>query len=354
MILGSPSHPVKKTSDDSRTLAPVEHATPSMSETLKQWLASQGVSTLGGNESSRQNIQLNADEIHDLWKLCDYFDQVEMAARVAQGYCLARIRASSERDFVEGLKQRDIAISSAYQLIDCYQLFVAFPRLDLLDKAAALGFARIRELKPHFGLDGLRKLIEGEKVDTLTYDAAVKMSKRDIVAWRKARFQAQLELSVQQTGVEVPEVEHAPVKPRALETATDELLGAVSRAWHELERAKRVVRDLLPPGTDEWQHARTELAHAAHVVIRGAVDQANALDDLLVQRFGVTVTRPHAGEYNTLAPSRLVEINNLAAAQADADTNARAKQRHARLKWRGAPPKTLNAVIANARNGGRE
>lgn len=335
-------------------LAPVENAAPTMSETLKQWLATQGVSTLGGSEDSHQNIELDAEEIHDLWKLCDYFDQVEMAARVAQGYCLARIRASSDRDFTDGLKQRDIQISSAYQLIDTYKLFVTFPNLALMDRAAALGFARIRELKPHFGIDGIRALIEGEKVDTLTYDAAVKMSKRDIVAWRKERFQAQLELSVQQTGVEVPDVEHAPVKPRELETATDELLGAVSRAWHELERAKRVVRDLLPPGTDEWQHARTELAHAAHLVVRGAVDQAQALDDLLVQRFGVTVTRPQDGEYRTLAPSRLVEINNLTEAQAETDTNARAKQRHARLKWRGAPPKTLDAVIANARNGGRE
>lgn len=326
-------------------LAPVENAAPSMSHALEKWLERE--------VSTRVEISFGS-QVSDWWKDFESCGSVEMAARVRRGFRLAQIRATSERDFGDGLKQRDITQATAYQLIDCYQLFVAFPRLDLLDKAAALGFARIRELKPHFGIDGLRALIEGKEVDTLTYDAAVGMSKRDIVVWRKSRMLAQLELGVAQSGVEVPEVKHAPVKPRALEAATDELLGAVSRAWHEIERAKRVVEQLLPPGTDEWQPARTELAHAAHLVIRGIADQTGALDDLLVKRFGVTVTRPREGEYRTLAASLLVAINNATEAQADADTNARAKQRHARLKWRGAPPKTLDAVIANARNGDRE
>lgn len=177
----------------------------------------------------------------------------------------------------------------------------------------------------------------------------VQMRAPEISEWRRHRL-------LEHAGAvgPLPEVEDVRKKPRALEAATDELLGAVSRAWHEVDRAKRVVEQLLPPGTDEWQHARTELAHAAHMVIRGIADQTGALDDLLVKRFGVTVTRPREGEYHTLAPSLLVAINNATEAQADADTNARAKQRHARLKWRGAPPKTLDAVIANARNGDRE
>lgn len=323
-------------------LAPVGQAqTPAMSVALEKWLERE--------VSTRVDISVGS-QVSDWWADFEACGSVEMAARVRRGFRLAQIRATSERDFQEGLKERDIQLSSAYQLIDCYRLFVAFPNLKLLDRAAALGFARIRELKPQLGIEGLRALVEGNEVDTLTYDAAVAMSNREIVAWRKARFQAQLELAVAQTGVEVPDVTRVPVKPAALETATDELMGAVSRAWHELDRAKRVVRDLLPPGPDEWQNARTELAHAAHLVLRGSVDMANELDDLLVKRFGVTVTRPNEGEYHTLPPSLLAAINNLTEVQAEADTNARAKQRHARLKWRGAPPKTLDAVIANARN----
>lgn len=337
-------------------LAPMEDANsmPSMSLALRKWLEENAVAPRGADAKSL-TLKGNKDEVvAELAADYDRCEQAGLAFRVRQGFRLLQIQAIDETSFEQVIRDRSVTRAVAQRDMDLVRLFNALPHLPLLRRAEELGVARIRELKPHFGLDGLRQLIEGEKVDTLTYDAAIKMSKRDIVAWRKARFQAQLELGVAQSGVEVPDVEHTPVKPRALEAATDELLGAVSRAWHEVERAKRVVRDLLPPGTDEWQAARTELAHAAHLVIRGIADQTGALDDLLVKRFGVTVTRPHEGEYHTLAPSRLLEINNLTEEQADADTNARAKQRHARLKWRGAPPKTLDAVIANARNGDRE
>lgn len=333
------------------TVVPVTNAAPTLSSALSRWLEQQGFSPRG---ESGESVTYVVNKVKDLAQIFDRANEAELAAQVVKGYCVACIQAIGPDDLKGFVRERDMQLTVAYRYLDLYRLFVELPDLKLIERAAALGISHIRELKPHLGIDGIRALIEGQKVDTLTYDVAVKMTNREIVAWRKARFQAQLELSIAQSGVEVPEVKPAPVKPRALEAATDELLGAVSRAWHEVNRAKRVVEQLLPPGTDEWQPARTELAHAAHLMIRGIADETGALDDLLVKRFGVTVTRPREGEYRTLAASLLVAINNATETQADADTNARAKQRHARLKWRGAPPKTLDAVIANARNGDRE
>lgn len=319
---------------------------PTLSAALGRWLEKE--------TSARPEIS-PLGQVADWWADYDQSGQGEMAFRVRRGFRLNQIRAASDRDFVEGLKRRDTSVTVAYELMDTYKLFVAFPSLVLMDRAATLGFARIRELKPHLGIDGIRALIEGKEVDTLTYDAAVAMTKREIVAWRKARFTALLEHEQAQRPVDVPDFSAEKIKPRALEVATDELLGASHRAQLELDRAKAVVTALLPPGLDSWKPDRVELAHATRLVLHAIIEQAQALDADLHTRFGAASVAPLAGEeYHTLPFSRIVASGKLVEQQAELNTLQRAVGRQKRLKWRGAPPKTLEAVIAQALNADHE
>lgn len=147
-----------------------------------------------------------------------------------------------------------------------------------------------------------------------------------------------------------PDIERDRERPRALEVATDELLAGPRRAQIELDRAKQVIQALLPPGHDDWKADRTELAHSVRLVLHAIIEQAQALDADLHTRFGVASVAPLKGDYRTLPFSRIRESGDLAEQQAELNTQQRAISRQKRLKWRGAPPKTLSAVIANARH----
>lgn len=327
-------------SDKKKTLA-TSHELPTLSSALERWLERE--------ISTRVDVSGVGDSAA-WWSDFDNCGQLEMAARVRRGFRLTQILAASERDFQDGLKQRDINLAGAYQLIDCYKLFVAFPRLEQLDRAAALGFSRIRELKPHLGIDGIRQLVEGKEVDTLGYDQAVGMTKREIITWRKQRDKLALDQAAGPERTREADAAAAAMRhePRDLTVARSELLANVTRAREELERGRRIAAALLPHENDAWEAERLELAHQTRKMLRAVDEEVAALDTLLGERFGAASVAPMTGEYQTLDPALVRAADDMAASQANASLLERAKHRARVMKWRGAPPKDVDAVITHA------
>ncbi|HET7300088.1 MAG TPA: hypothetical protein VFJ01_05490 [Oleiagrimonas sp.] len=333
---------------DKKTLSVVApDAAPTMSDALEKWLQDRQMFPQGNSGESTSYDVGNVDELARIFDQCD---QVEIAAQVMKGYCLANIRAMSPEGLRQILRDRDIALSVGARYIDLFELFSELPRLELLPRAAELGIARIRELKPRLGIEGIRQLVEGKQVDTLGYDQAIGMTKREIIAWRKQRDKLALDQEAGPERTREADAEAAALKnePLPLGTARDELFGNVVRARMELERARKVTDQLLHHINDDWEQNRLETVHAARKIIAAVAEEAEGLDVLLAQRFGALSSQAMTDKYHTLPHSLLQANAAYTSAECDASLLARAKRRADTYKLRGAPPKNVDAVIAKA------
>lgn len=176
--------------------------------------------------------------------------------------------------------------------------------------------------------------------------ALARMRSPEIAEWRRRRRMAAARGT---TNDDPSDKLEAPTrKPLEVEVATDEVIGAVTRAQIELARATRVVDELLPHQHDDWEGARTELAHVARKVIAAIKEQADALDGLLFKRFGTFTLPSEPCAYRVLPRSRVDALSKLALDQAEQDTHARTVLRNDRVtpKPKGAPPKTLDTLLA--------
>ncbi len=315
---------------------------PSMSATLQMWLIKQPGPTARGHGNTHKNQALKIRENSDYWwGLVDQGVQAALAGHVVVGYALEYLRAQSEDDFESGILRRDIPHSVAYREIDIYRIFNVLPDLALLDKGAVLGGARIRELIPEIGCDGIGTLVKTGAAEGITYERACGMSTRDIIAWRKEQRRHRIRLRMAQdraAGLLGPDMgpAHASAEkePQEVITAREEALAITWRMRAELALLQQAFVPLAPaPGTE------LSSAHfgAACLMARGLSDvmsEATALHAAITQRFGEAVTRAD-GVVGTDAKAqalRTVWIREVEDAAAE-----RIRERHQRHGWRGRP-----------------
>ncbi len=308
---------------------------PSLREALREWLESQKLSPPGGQ------LRVSGGGFPNLWQLFDYCNQVEMAGRVLQGYYLAQIKSTAADSFEAGLRAREITHATAYRLVENYVLFNSLPNLSLLGRASQLGSARLRELKPELGLDGIHALVQGDSVQGLTYEDACKMSKRDIIAWHKERRRHRLQRRIAQdraAGLMGPDMGPtsalAAKEPQEVVTAREEALAITWRIRAELALLQQAFAPLAPaPGTELGS------AHfgAACLMARGLSDvmsEAAALHAAITQRFGDAVTRAD-GVVGTDAQAQA--MRKIWIAEVEAAAAERIRERHHLNGWRGRP-----------------
>lgn len=188
------------------------------------------------------------------------------------------------------------------------------------------------------------------------FDVVIELPDSDLRTWIKEKTRAgvrrKLNAAVAEKGVRQETLDEVAAAitpdPRWLVIARTELLGNVVRARIELERCRQVVDELLQHENDAWEQARADLAHATRKIVAAVSDEATALTDLIATRFGAASAMPMSGTYKTLGDSLLLSTESLCAEQADGDLNQRARLRVAPMKTRGAPPKNLSAVLAQA------
>lgn len=247
-------------------------------------------------------------------------------------------------DYLKGLAQRDIAHQRASELARIGDRLMAVPRgcrLEMLamKKSQLIALARYSVNELTYGWQRKQLAIMAQ------------LAAPEANAW-KAAYQAQLvDEEARKRGIDTKALEDEAKRaaatrlPAALMVARDELLASARRSQLELERAKQVVRDLLHAEHDAYEQARIEMVHMARQIVRAAVEDAKALDAELAARFGAASLAPIEGSYRTLPASELLAIENKIVAQAEADTNARARERNGKLGIKGAPPKSLEAVL---------
>jgi hypothetical protein len=308
-------------------------SSPSLSAALQKWLESQNLSPLGGQ------LSVGGKKVSNLWQLFDYCNQIEMAGRVLQGYYLAQIKSTSEDSFAAGLRKREIAHSIAYRLVENYALFNSLPDLGLLGRAARLGSARLRELKPEMGLDGIRALVQGKRVQGLIYDDACAMTKHEIIDWRKrlavARAQRQMnELKAAGKWRALPDP--APEEPSAATTVREEGIAIGWRMRAEiglLQVAFAKIPSLDATHPDEpWFRAAALMLDAG---LRSVLDDAEALQSALIKRFGASVMNGDAAP--TRHDARTASRRKLWVEEVYAAAAERIRERHQRCGWRGRP-----------------
>lgn len=265
---------------------------------------------------------------------------------VAAGMALLRYKAESEHgDFLPFLAERGISSQRASEMMRLGTRLLELPPskrapIIALSKSRQVAVARFSSAEISYAID------RGELEQLAT------MSHTEAHAWRKVNFARQLSKDTSSEDDAALERERAAMlalrKPLVLEVATDELIGAVVRAQLELDRALKTAARLLPAETDEWRAARVELAHAARIILRAAQEEAEALDDMLQDHFGAASLKPLEGEYRTLGRSQLQALGAKALEGAERDTHARTVARNERLpeKPKGAPPKTLESLLA--------
>lgn len=311
----------------------IDSTAPSLSEALQEWIESQNLSTQGGQFS------VGRKKVLDLWQLFDYCNQVEMAGRVLQGYYLAQIKSTSDDSFEAGLREREIAHSTAYRLIEHYALFNSLPDLGLLGRAATLGTARLRELKPELGLDGIRALVQGESVRGLIYADACAMTKREIIDWRKRRAMERTQRQINElkaAGKWRALPDPAPEEPAAATTVREEgtAIGWRMRAEIGLLQATFAkIPSLKANHPDEpWFRAAALMLDAG---VLSVLADADALHSALIERFGVSVTNGDAAP--TRHDAQTASLRKLWVEEVHAAAAERIRERHQRCGWRGRP-----------------
>lgn len=349
MILGSPSYPINKTSNDSRALTSVENTAPNMSETLKQWIAERVSFPAGTVHKPHSDAVSDDEKLSRLSAEYARYEQAGIAFSVLQGFVLAQASAMGERSLRRIVEENDVSLASASRNRDLYELFNELGDLKLVAKAEALGPARIRELKPYFGIEGIRQLIEGKALDGMQYTLAVKLPSREITLWVRQRKTERARQSLDDAaanGETVPDYTPTPDDPHWLRLVREQSVTLAWRIRAEVAVLSQLCDHLATVKPQTQQRAqRAETAQVLGRELREIDGDVCALHDALKMAFGVALDTPRAESRAIVALKATRE--KLTAAIAD-ETGRRAGESLRRSGMRGRPPASLDAAIESA------
>lgn len=339
----------------SAATAIVEHvesptdAAPSMNETLRQWLDERAVFHVETALKASPAAGSDDSEITALADLYARMQNVGIAADIMQGYVLERARSIGDKT-LRGLVARcDISAATAMRKLNVYHLFNKLGDMKLADKAADLGAARIRELMPYFGIDGIRQLIEGKALDGMQYTLAAKLPSREIMLWVRQRKTDKARQNTEEddaNGEGAPAYTPTPDDPHWLRLVRDQ---SVRLAWRiraevaVLSKLCEHLTSLKPQAQQRLQRAET--AQLVDRELREIGGDLGSLHDALGIAFGAALDAAHAESRAVVALKASREKLNAAVA---AETGRRAGESLRRNGMRGRPPASLEAAIESA------
>lgn len=319
---------------------------PSMSETLRKWIEERVSFPAGTLRRPQSDAVSTEKQITELSAEYARYEQAGIAFNVLQGFVLAQAAAMGEGSLRRVVEDNDISLASASRNRDLYDLFDQLGDLKLVVKAEALGLARIRELKPYFGIDGIRQLIEGRALDGMQYALAQKLTSREITLWVRERKAEALAKRIAQDSRDKPLPESATgVEPRALIVARDDLIGNLLRARAEIELA---MQELELLSGDLPEPARSDLLHFVATECKAVGGLTLHLHTACVRATDRNVNAP-LGELESLSGKLLDERSTFAAHAAAFELAQRASARQQRFGWKGRPPASLESVMTHAR-----
>lgn len=344
MILGSPS--------DSRTLVPPaddSDAMPSMNQALREWIEDRVRSRAGTVLSQDLTRLSDPEKVDRLSKEYAYLEQAGTAFNVLQGFVLARASAYGEASLRKVVEDNDVSLASASRNRDMYELFNQLGDLKLVAKAEALGPARIRELKPYFGIDGIRQLIEGKALDGMQYTTAVKLPSREITLWVRQRKTERARQSIEESeanGETISYVAHEPDDPHWLRLVREQSVLLAWRIRAEVATLQTLCDHLatLRPQSEQ----RVQRAETASVVVHEVNEigaDLRALHDALRVAFAATLDIARDDSRPMVALKAMREKLNARVAD---ETGRRAGESLRRGGMRGRPPASLDAAITSA------
>ncbi|MGQ0622753.1 MAG: hypothetical protein ACT4QA_23090 [Panacagrimonas sp.] len=121
----------------------------------------------------------------EAWDMAVRALQISTAGAITAGYQFKRLRAQLPAGgFSAGLAERQIPRRTAYDAIEAFDLFSAFPEIELCELFAQLGLSRVRCLSA-LSLDEFLALAAGQEVRGITYEQAADISVRDLDAHLK-------------------------------------------------------------------------------------------------------------------------------------------------------------------------
>lgn len=165
-----------------------------------------------------------------------------------------------------------------------------------------------------------------------------------------ARYVAQAKRAMAGEGDDFPETVWLPPaqQPVALSIVTSEALGEATRARVCHERLLKTCDELLLSVDDNFETDRVELI-AGMLGVLDAVQEIQAkLRHVLEVRFSASKAFAQPGPAQVRCHALIAQAEKVAQAEADASLQERGRVRARVFKWKGAPPKSLAAVIAQA------
>lgn len=324
-------------------------AMPSMNEALRGWIEDRVRSRAGTVLSQDLTRLSDPEKVDRLSKEYAYLEQAGTAFNVLQGFVLAQAAAYGETSLRKVVEDNDVSLASASRNRDMYELFNQLGDLKLVSKAEALGPARIRELKPYFGIEGIRQLIEGKALDGMQYTLAVKLPSREITLWVRQRKTERARQSLDDAaanGETVPDYTPTPDDPHWLRLVREQSVTLAWRIRAEVAVLSQLCDHLATLKPQAQQRAqRAETAQVLGRELREIDGDVCALHDALKMAFGAALDTPRAESRAIVALKTTRE--KLTAAIAD-ETGRRAGGSLRRSGMRGRPPASLDAAIESA------
>lgn len=324
-------------------------AAPSMNKALREWIDLR-TSIRAGKFAELGVARVSDDEkISELSAEYGRLEQAGIAFSVLQGFVLAQAAALGEKPLLRVIQENDVPRAIAYRNREMYELFNELGDLKLVAKAEALGVARIRELKPYFGIEGIRQLIEGKALDGMQYTLAVKLPSREITLWVRQRKTERARQSLDDAaanGETVPDYTPTPDDPHWLRLVREQSVTLAWRIRAEVAVLAKLCDHLATLKPQAQQRLpRAETAQVVDRELREIGGDLAALHDALGVAFGVALDTPRADSRAIAALKTAREKLNTAVAD---ETGRRAGESLRRSGMRGRPPASLDAAIESA------
>lgn len=322
---------------------------PSMNETLRKWITDRLESRAGTLLEPQSDAVSDDEKIKRLSAEYGRLQQAGLAFSVLRGFLLEQAAALGEKPLSRIIQENDVSRSVAYRDRDMYRLFNKLGDLKLADKGAQLGLARIYELKPYFGIDGIKQLVQLGDAGGLKYSAVIKLPSREVALWVRNRRTDDARKSLEDAaanGEDVPDYTPAPDDPHWLQLVRDQSVTLAWRVRAEIAVLSKLCGHLvaLKPATQQ----RSQRAETAQVLVGeldGVVDDVAALQQSLAAAFGAALDTPRADSRAIAAlKARRGKVNEAIAVE----TGHRAGECLRRSGMRGRPPASLDAAIESA------
>jgi hypothetical protein len=179
------------------------------------------------------------------WDFVERGLQLETAGKILAGFALIRLRAAlSPREISAGLAMRNIPRSTAYHLIEAYEMFASLGNETTVQALGQLGVTKALALR-HWAPGEIEAWVDGREVRGLNYERAVEFSSRELEAQqREWRDEHDGKLTAAEKRASTAEARNETLQAQLAYTS-DQLKGIAAKqpipAWARIARAEAVA-----------------------------------------------------------------------------------------------------------------